>query len=492
MVMSSGLPVATSLPSPPSPRSMVHFAALKATRLCFITATALMVLLIPLSSVSQTRGPPQRPECDEAAVIKGDTPVIPPGATDIEAPIDVNEDRGPLATLYPGLDTTTDAFYPLPCPPSIGGELPPGVNDQPTAEQVEAEKYLNEFETKVVPKIVGSIQQNMFGMGLPLLSDFVAGPCSIDKIPIKECYSPQFLISGQPFEGRDIIYVHGFSTEHLEKWLANDASAHKLWPQDDSEFLNPTGYFRGYARAYWKDHIRENLFDPVSPSSAIAGYQWTSADPAPIYKPKANRYLLIAWSSNQTIEYAQHAMLAQIRLAMMDGTNVVTPPTYPTHHVRPFCANGCIIISHSTGGLIVSTAMTLAKWGLFGPGAVKIPNHIRAHVAFNGAISGSRLATVAMSLGVLAAQPSASASQVLCPIEDLLFNTSGTCSLDTGFVVHTILRDLVPLVSQQVWGFAVASSPVPTLTVAGGHPRGNYAVGVTKFLLPGFDDGVVS
>jgi hypothetical protein len=456
--------------------------------MCAAGAVALALTSLPLLAQPQGGAPPP-PECDEAAVMKGDVPMFPQGATDIEAPVDVDEVLGPLASLYPGHDTTTDAFYPLPCAASIGGELPPGANDQPTANEVAAEKYLEGFETRVAPRIVASIRNSH--ITLPTFATFSIGTCSIDTVPVP-CDSTRFLISGQPFEGRDIVYVHGLATEHLEKWLANDASAHKLWPQDASEFLSATGYFRGYANNYWQDHIHENLFDPASPSSAVAGYEWTSPDPAQIYKPKANRYLLISWSSNQTIEYAQHAMLAQISLAMMNGTNVVTPPTYDKNYVRPFCANSCIIISHSTGGLIVSSAMTLAQQGRFGPGGAMIPNHIRAHVAFNGAISGSRLATVAMAVGMRYAVLSAGASLILCNIEDLLYNTSGTCSLNTGFVVHTVLRDLVPLVSQQVWGPAVAGSSVPTVTVAGGHPLGNYAGGVTKFLLPGLDDGVVS
>jgi hypothetical protein len=456
--------------------------------MCAAATVALALTSVPLLAQPQGGVPPP-PECDEPAVMKGDVPIFPQGAFAIEAPVDVDEDRGSLASLYPGSDTTTDAFYPLPCAPSIGGELPPGSNDQPTANEIDAEKYLEDFETNVVSTIVAGIEKSL--VRLPPLASFTIGSCSIDTVPVP-CDSTRFLIPGQPFEGRDIVYVHGLATEHLEKWLANDVPAHKLWPQDASEFLSATGYFRGYANDYWRDHIHENLFDPKSLSNATAGYEWTSADPAQIYKPKANRYLLISWSSNQTIEYAQHAMLAQIRFAMMYGTNVVTPPTYDKNYDRPFCANSCIIISHSTGGLIVSSAMTRAQQGSFGPGGSMIPSHIRAHVAFNGAISGSRLATVAMALGLRYTVPSLSASLVLCNIEDLLFNTSGTCSLNTGFVVHTILRDLVPLVSQQVWGPAVAGSSVPTVTVAGGHPLGNYAFGATKFLLPGLDDGVVS
>ena len=71
-----------------------------------------------------------RPECpQEARYGTAGNLAIPPSATDIEDPADVDEDLGPLITLYPSIDTSTDAMYPLPCEPSIGGELPPEVDE---------------------------------------------------------------------------------------------------------------------------------------------------------------------------------------------------------------------------------------------------------------------------------------------------------------------------------------------------------------------------
>jgi hypothetical protein len=306
------------------------------------------------------------------------------------------------------------------------------------------------------------------------------------------CDSDRFLRSGQPFEGRDIIYVHGLATQQLKDWIGNSASpAHQLWPQDAPAFLDSNGYFREYAEGYWRDHIRENLFDPVNPKSPIAGWQWTAADSAPRYNPKSNRYLAVAWSSNQTIEYAQHALLAQIQLAIASNKNVVTPPTYSSTHVRPFCSNGCIIISHSTGQLITGTAIALADKGSFGPGGKQIARQIRAQVSLEGAISGSRLASVGMAIGL----KTGTVPHMLCDVFDDLLSTTDICNSDTSFVANSILRDLMPIVAQVVWGPVLDRSPVPTVTVAGGHPTGNF-FGLTKFLLPfllpGLDDGVAS
>ena len=135
--------------------------------------------------------------------------------------------------------------------------------------------------------------------------------------------------------------------------------------------------------------------------------------------------------------------------------------------------------------------MGRAARGDFGGGGEQLTRYIRTHVAFSGAISGSRIASIALALGVASAAPSATVKSVLCPIQDALFDLNNTCSLNTGFVAHTVLRDLMPLVAQNVWGPAISNSPVTTLTVAGGHVLGDFH-GLTGYFLPGLDDGVVS
>ena len=437
-------------------------------------------------------------QCDEPAVVNDAGMVIfPTGATEIEAPVDVDEDRGPLSTLYPALDTTTDAFYPLPCEPSIGGTLPASVNEIPTKDDVDADNYLADFENQTVPKIVDDLKLGTIGkLFLPPIGSFKPEDCFIKyqfgSSPILvnvPCDSQQFLSSNQPFEGRDIIFVHGLALDHFSKWILNNPGARTLWKgaQDPgaSEYLNSGGYFRKYAESYWADHIREHLFDPNNPTSSIAGWEWLPGQTLPIYRPKANRYLLVAWSSNQTIEYAQHALLTQIQLAISSNKNVVTPPNYPSAFVRPFCSNGCIIVAHSTGPLVVSSAMGLARAGVFGPGGQQIPNYIRAQVSFSGAISGSRLATIGMAVAAL---NNPLVPSLLCSIVNDALNLPCT---STSFVLNSVLRDLMPPVAQGVWGTWVGSSPVPTVTVAGGHPLG-VDFGVPRRFLPGLDDGVVT
>ncbi|HEV3089153.1 MAG TPA: hypothetical protein VGX96_18220 [Candidatus Elarobacter sp.] len=438
---------------------------------------------IPNNSGQNLTGPR---ECDEAAQLDGNgQPVVPAGATQVGGSDTFTEDRGSLASLYPDRLTNTDAMYPLPCDPSIGGASPPPV-PTPSPDELDAANALQKFDQVKAPLIAkqaqtGSLPRPQFPGGK------VVG-CKIQGQNVP-CDSPLFLRSGQPFEGRDVIYVHGLQLHQIKDRIKHKAGAIQTWPANQAAFLNAGGYYRADAEAYWHDHIRENLFDPdgnhTNPNS---GWQWTSTDQQPVYVPKSNRYLIVAWSSNQTIDYAQSALLTQLDLAMRYGTNVVTPPAYPASHVRPFCSNGCVIVSHSAGSLVTSTSMSIAAHGGFGFGGMLMASRIYAHVSFEGAISGSPLATI----GVAAAQ-GMTVPAALCNVWTNMLNFSSGCSANasTAFVAHSILRDLIPYVAQNVWGPILNESPVPTLTIAGGHPSANdYSI--TKIVLPGLDDGVVS
>lgn len=442
--------------------------------------------------------------CDQAAKVdaRGNA-ILPPEATDIEEPESINQDLGSLAALYPDLDTTTDAFYPsLPCDQSIGGTLP--AEELPQQDVADAQEYLSKFENTAGKEMLDQLLATP-GPALAPLPSFKLGDCFVRTEATAaspgarnqvDCDDPSFLNPEMPFEGRDIIYVHGLQTSHLFERIQNPTGpAKREWPLDSGEFLISGGYFRSSAESYWQAHLVEHLSAPVSSGSPNpwpnTGWQWTPSDVAPAYVAKPNRYLLVAWSSNQTIEYAQHALLTQIQLAMTTNLNVVTPPTYPSAQQRPFCANGCIVIGHSTGPLVTSSALGRARAGEFGPGGQQVAAHVLAHVSMAGAISGSRIATVGLSVASLGA-PVASASNVLCPIVDQLFGTQNACNADLSFVANSILRDLNPAVAQGAWGRHVDNSPVPTVTLAGGHPRGNQAAGLTQWFLPGVDDGVVT
>ncbi len=454
-----------------------------------LTAWSVLVTTAPAEAAPSKQ--PPKPVCDEPAEMRDGKPVLPAGATDVSGPVDVDEDRGLVSDLYPGAASGTDSFYPLPCEPSIGGELPPEVDDPPSPDELDAGKFVDEFDKSRAGALAR--EWKVGAVSLPPLPDVQVGPCSITNRPpakptVLPCNSERFLQAGQPFEGRDIIYVHGFAPAHLAQWILGNPAARQLWPEGASEFLDPTGYYRQFADDYWADHIRENLFDPQVKTSPVAGWQWTASDASPVYKPKSNRYLTVAWSTNQRLEYAQHALLTQILMAMASNQNVVTPPAYPANQVRPFCSNGCVIVSHSTGPLIASTAMARAARGDYGASGKFVASHVRLQAGFVPAVSGSRVASAAVALGL----PTSPVPHLLCTVFDNLLGLTDTCLIgDLSFFASSVLVDLVPAVAQGVWGPIVAQSPLPTVTVAGGHPTGNYG-GLTKWLLPGLDDGVVS
>lgn len=434
-------------------------------------------------------------DCSEPAQMsEGGDVILPDDAVDVVGPVVVEEDLGRVTDLYPNVDTSTDAYYGgLLCDPSIDkGTLPSDAEEEPSPAEVEAQDYLEKFEDATVNDIVQDLERSPLKLPkLPLMRKsapcFTTGPDRDgDGRPDRKrrpCDSPRFLQHDQPFEGKDIVYVHGLALGHMEEWIKGNVDAKRKWPGQPAEYLNPTGYFREYAEAYWVDHIREHLFDPGNKGNHNAGIDWSSG--APAYHRKSNRYLAVAWSSNQTLEYAQHAFLRQVQLAIQSNKNVVESPVYPSKFSRPFGSNGLIIISHSTGALIVSSALSRAAAGDFGPTGKAIAKYVQLHVSFAGAISGSALATVGMAIGMAVSQ----VPQILCDIADAL---KIPCGGNTSFVTSSIFRDLMPPVAQLVWGDEVNTSPVPTLTVAGGHPVGNYALGITKVLLPGLDDGVAT
>src|ERR1700681_3115051 len=115
------------------------------TRLAAVLAGAFAIALLagpivpPMRATGAAPNPVAARVCDQAAELKNGVPVLPAGATDVVVPGYVEEDRGPISALYPTLDTTTDALYPLPCEPSIGGTLPAQAYASPTPDEVQAE-----------------------------------------------------------------------------------------------------------------------------------------------------------------------------------------------------------------------------------------------------------------------------------------------------------------------------------------------------------------
>jgi hypothetical protein len=427
--------------------------------------------------------------CAEAAKVdpRGNV-MLPTGATEVEGPVDVDEELGTLSSQYPGVDTTTTAMYPLPCEPSIGGTLPPDAEDPETDEDQHTDDQVDAFEKDGVLDLI-NLQPPI---SLPQLPLFEKAPVCYYKNNVVPCSSPYLLNDSQPFAGRDIILVQGFSLGTLLDNAAGNLGAHKKWPQDQAAF-EPGGYFYQRAWDYWSPHVREHLWDMTAPNNLTAGYQWPPNQGNPSYVPKYNRLLVVAWNTAQRLEVSQHAFLTQVIRAMNDGHNVQTPPSYPPPSVikMPFCANGCIVISHSTGGLIVNTALGKLQDGQYGISHRPLVKRFRGHVAFASALGGSRLAPAAISASAIT-----NPSDPVCGIISAWGGSTGLCGWSQQRALDSVLADLTPSYTRQRWVPVMNMSPVSTVTVSGAHTTGNYGILNdainTKLLHPGNDDGVVT
>jgi hypothetical protein len=325
-----------------------------------------------------------------------------------------------------------------------------------------------------------------------------------------------------PFGSRDVIYVQGFRPDHVIDLIvhrdstgvlqsilgdAPDEEIDKRWPESRDSFEDG-GFFKRAAESYWDAHIERHLGSVDQPS---------------------NRYLVVAWNSTQRLPDNVSAMLWQIAEAMNNGTGVVYNKKDPRGNT---CfGREAVIISHSTGALLTNVAMSIAARTdsnstlrkHFG-NASYTAKRMRAHVSLHGAIGGSELADLALvgaNLAGLAAGGVDAAVDVGISIAnqgsvaiDLMkqglaafgisadaianFFDAATDALVTlaqaaaTTVNGSVLVDLSPFVAKTLWRPPMEANPVPVLTVAGGHPS-NYGLFLaTKFVLPGFDDGVVN
>jgi hypothetical protein len=145
------------------------------------------------------------------------------------------------------------------------------------------------------------------------------------------------------------------------------------------------------------------------------------------------------------------------------------------------------VVSHSAGSIISDVALSMAGNAQYHPKLGKvdfIAKHIRAHIALNGAISGSPWATMALGAA------GASATSPLCIGANLyLKRPAGSSCTKYATLYGTILADLHPPYMQARWRPLVHLATVPTITVAGGSHETLFPFKI--HFVPGLDDGVV-
>lgn len=412
--------------------------------------------------------------CDEdmARYDRNGNLIVPPGTGPSVPPTDENgnETTGHVSDLYGAYgDTSLDLWYDkFPCQQSLDN----GSEPLPPLPDVEAE-----MAGAGIPS-VPSVNQKVNTLG-PIIYNTVANAQvfgTLGKVEARAFtpQAPRALNSNQPYSGRDIIYIHGLMPETLkDKLTGSNPQAYTRWPQNQGAFAG-NGYWKQAAQFYWSDHI-SRLY-------AAGG---------------KNRHLIVAWPSTQRLDVAVHATLTQIARAMNSGTDVVN--VFNPSDTAGFCQANCVIVSHSTGALVADVAMAMAQKTKTVPAVANqlgqlgfISDHMKVHVAFQGTFSGSHYATAvqAIALGI--------GSTDLCPIVSVAFSAltksnspipPNLCS-NLASLPDSILTDVVPEVAQGVWGPLVHLTPVPVLTVAGGHP--SYYSPLKHIFLRGFDDGVLT
>jgi hypothetical protein len=363
----------------------------------------------------------------------------------------------------------------LGCPLNIGGTAPPATDP--------AEDALGEVpDPGTLPLLLDKlalkfVDRSIPEVWLPPIIDpsFHYQPppdvCAIPGPPSVFCRR----LADSPFNGKDIIYVHGLSFKAIVETVVKGTNWPK-WPDDPTAFL-PGGLWRNAAAAYW-----DSPAGGATPSHIQRFLRDRSAK---------NRYILIGWSSGQRLQQAVHATLTQITEAIVNGTGVGLNDPNDPRGSSGFCARGCIVVSHSTGALITDVAMakanTPAYQAIYGPVGF-IPQLVTTHVALAGAFAGSQLATLAMVGAWMGPLQLPTGSCIYLRLAMGLPSTS-VCGL-LYRARGSILEDLVPQVLRKYHNPDINATPVPVLTVAGANHESLWPV--KRFFNRAFDDGVVA
>ena len=464
-------------------------AAVPSNCLCFIVGVA--VLIGSCGAASQLAAQ-QTDDCTAVCAPFGPSDAsrcsnLPNGATNIVVGPYEDLVDGPVNLLYPGVDTSTDDWYVVnptlfPCP-SIGGTAPP--RNDPTIAGVPDPAATNALAERLAAQLPSFL--HFSGPFPSMVPDNYVYPG--DRLLQTSCGNEEFFrihfdfcisLTSSPFHGKDIIYVHGLFVDVLEGLLSG--KGYSTWPQTPADFA-PGGYWRVQGDNYWGTPKSVG-----APTSHIFNFLIRRNGVA---RNATNRYMVVGWSSAQSLETDANAVLNQIADAMVNGHGVNTlDPSDPRGTVG-FCVAGCIVISHSTGGPVTDVAMAFAADPVYqkqqrtGPIGF-IPDHVKVHVALAGALSGSQLATTTMVLAFGLTNDSG-----VCAIADLFLLLTNTGLCDSFYLLQdSVLLDLVPQVMQTQWSSRINDTPVPVLTVAGASDHLYWPL--KFFFQRGFDDGVVT
>ncbi len=292
-----------------------------------------------------------------------------------------------------------------------------------------------------------------------------------------------------PFNGYDIIFVHGLRTDALMDRINGDPGASTTWPANRSPFYN--GYWKRGAYEYWNTHTGQYLKTTVSPATFVVNQNGTYT----------NRYLVVSHPATQNFVFGAHSVMEQIANAMLNGTGVINCNPGESRPKNTFGHNGFIIISHSDGAPLTDIVLTTSNLTRYPPlsltlGDVSfIADRCKLHVAISGAFGGSNYATLAL-MAAAATTPIQYATEI---VESFFgFNVPGPAP----WLFTSELLDMA--ITKTLWKPFMERVPVCVLTLSGGHPT-NFGSDGTKnatvnkaisliakhAIHHGFDDGVL-
>lgn len=293
----------------------------------------------------------------------------------------------------------------------------------------------------------------------------------VDKNNTIKC-SDRIVDTSKPFSGRDIVYVHGLQkavldgyTEHPPKFMAH-------WPEDKEAFYKG-GEYHNATESYWAEHIKRELGSITNPT---------------------NSYLIVTWPTKQHVPSAVNAVLTQVQDARnRDNAGVVFSQSGQTHN-QCFGDNGIVFVSHSTGGLVVSSMFGYIEINKNTTHSVyHIPqdlyNKIDAHIAIDAAFRGSPIATA----GLMTHSFNSTFHRMGDAIRRIFGDTvlSGAAGFDP---YDTIMADLGLQSYVNHYRTIMSQARKPTFLTVGastGKPQNESRTGA-GVLIRGYGDGVLS
>ena len=359
--------------------------------------------------------------------------------------------QGSLHDLYPDYDTSVSNWYSednnsaMEC-----GTIGDGVL---TGEQ---EGIISDLESQYADTEDNRTTTNAFIQEQNITTD-VSEDTNMTAIgsSLSDKCTNRIVDTTKPFSGRDIVYVHGLQRDVIDARKDDENSSYAgNWPQNRSDFYGG-GEYHIKSSYYWKDHIQEMLF----PNSASF---------------PSNSHLVVTWPTAQRLPYAMNSVMHQVRDAMVRQNDAVIFSAKGKEQDQCFGDNGIVFISHSTGGMVISTMQGIFERDKNDNTSIyKSDTHFRdsidAHIAINGAISGSAVASAGLRTDMTDS-----------------FNTLESVMVDLG----------VPSVVNH-WQHIMEMSQKPTLLLIGGmtgvedESFQDIKRTVGGILLRGYKDGVV-